>query len=223
MKYLNQISALLAAGTLVAVSLPLWAQQDVQNSQATEAAVLTQGADAAPPMNTQQEEQEMVTKDVLGYEMETIDGGKQKLDAFRGKVIMMVNVASECGLTPQYEQLEKLYREHKKDGLVIIGFPANNFAGQEPGTNAEIAEFCSSKFGVTFPMMAKISVKGEDAHPLYKQLAAQPEPIGGEPEWNFDKYVVNRAGEVVARFKPRTTPEDPAVIKKLKDLLAEDS
>lgn len=175
------------------------------------------------PQDAQKQEKKPVSKYVLGYEMETIEGEPLKLESFKGKVVMLVNVASECGLTPQYEGLEALYREHKKEGLVIIGFPANNFAGQEPGTNAQIAQFCSTKFDVTFPMMAKISVKGEDAHPLYQQLAAQPEPVGGEPQWNFDKFLVNRQGEVVARFGPRTTPQDEALRAEVGALLREDS
>lgn len=169
------------------------------------------------------EEKKMVSKDVLGYKMEMIDGTKQSLEAYRGSVVLMVNVASACGLTPQYEGLEAMYRKHKKDGLVIIGFPANDFGAQEPGTNEEIAEFCSGKYDVTFPMAAKIHVKGDKVHPLYKQLAAQPEPIGGEPEWNFAKFLVNRRGEVVSRFPSRTTPTDLGLIRRVSELLEEES
>ncbi|CAN0597251.1 unnamed protein product [Laminaria digitata] len=169
------------------------------------------------------EEKQPVSNYVLGYEMETITGEKIKLESFKGKVVMMVNVASKCGLTPQYAGLENLYKAHKAEGLVIIGFPANNFMGQEPGTNEEIAQFCTEKFGVTFPMMAKISVKGKDAHPLYKQLAAQAEPVGGEPSWNFDKFVINRKGEVVERFGPRTKPDNKDLVKSLATLLDADS
>ncbi len=215
---------------LIAVSAPLWARAldrgDNRGERIVENAFDTRAEpDKEKTMTTQETatKDASVSKDVLGYEMETIDGETKNLSDYRGKVVMMVNVASECGLTPQYEGLEALYRKHKKDGLVIIGFPANNFNGQEPGTNAEIAQFCSTKYDVTFPMMAKISVKGKDAHPLYKQLAAQPAPVGGEPEWNFDKFLVNRKGEVVARFKPRTTPEDPELIKKVQELLDEDA
>ncbi len=163
----------------------------------------------------------MPANDVLGYEINMIDGQSQSLEAYRGQVVMLVNVASACGLTPQYEGLEALYREHKDDGLVIIGFPANEFGAQEPGSNEEIAQFCSTKFDVTFPMAAKIVVKGEGVHPLYQQLAEQPEPIGGEPEWNFAKFLVNRDGQVVARFPSRTAPEDPALIAKVDELLSE--
>lgn len=168
-------------------------------------------------------EKKPVSKYVLDYTMDTIDGKPVKLDSYKGKVVMMVNVASKCGLTPQYEGLQGLYEKYEKQGLVVIGFPANNFANQEPGSNKEIQQFCTANYGVSFPMMSKISVKGKDAHPLYKQLAAQPDPVGGEPEWNFDKFLINRDGEVVARFKPRTTPQDPELIMSLEKLLDEES
>lgn len=137
-----------------------------------------------------------------------------------GKVVLVVNTASKCGLTPQYEALEKLYRVFKEEGLVVIGFPANNFMGQEPGTNAEILEFCTGKYDVTFPIAAKISVKGEDVHPLYKHLAALPAPLGGEPSWNFTKFLVDRSGNVVARFEPRTKPDDEQVVEAIRGALA---
>ncbi len=161
------------------------------------------------------------SKYVLGYEIEMIDGTTRSLEEFKGSVVMMVNVASECGLTPQYEGLEALYKKHKDAGLVVIGFPANEFGGQEPGTNAEIAQFCSTKFDVSFPMAGKIVVKGEGIHPLYQQLISQPDPVGGEIEWNFDKFLVDRSGEVVGRFKPRTTPEDGELVGMVERLLGE--
>lgn len=157
---------------------------------------------------------------ILGYTMPDIDGKDRDLSEFKGKVVMIVNVASRCGLTPQYSKLEKLYQSRKDEGLVILGFPANNFNGQEPGTNEEVKSFCTSTYGVTFPMFAKISVKGDDRHPLYAKLAGQPKPIGGDPEWNFAKYVVGRDGRVVARFPSKTSPDDPAVVKKIDELLA---
>ena len=157
---------------------------------------------------------------VLRYEMPRIDGSKQHLAAYEGKVILIVNTASKCGLTPQYEGLEKLYGEHKDEGLVILGFPANNFAGQEPGTNFQIAQFCSERFDVSFPMFAKLSVKGDDVSPLYKQLAEQPEPIGTEPAWNFHKFLVDRSGRVVAQFSPQTTPDDEKLVEAIEHLLA---
>lgn len=165
-------------------------------------------------------EDKPVSKNVLAQKFELIDRTPTSLEAYKGKVVLIVNTASRCGLTPQYEALEKLYRAHEKDGLVVIGFPANNFMGQEPGTNEEILEFCTGKYEVTFPMAAKVSVKGEDAHPLFRQLAAQPAPLGGEPSWNFTKFIVDRQGNVVARFEPRTSPDDQKVVDTLRGLLS---
>ena len=158
---------------------------------------------------------------VLGYTMERIDGAPARLADYEGSVVVIVNVASRCGLTPQYAGLEKLYRTHKDRGLVVLGFPANDFRGQEPGSNAEIAEFCSATYGVTFPMFAKISVTGDDRHELYTRLTTQPEPIGGAVEWNFQKYLVGRDGRVVAKFEPRTAPDDPEFVAAVERLLAE--
>lgn len=162
-----------------------------------------------------------VSKDVLGYEIEMIDGSMRSLEDFRGRVVLMVNVASKCGLTGQYEGLEAMYQKHKDDGLVIIGFPANEFGSQEPGSNEEIAAFCEKNYGVSFPMAAKIVVKGEGIHPLYKQLTSQPEPVGGEISWNFDKFIVDRKGEVVSRFKPLTKPSSKKLVREVERLLAE--
>ena len=152
---------------------------------------------------------------VLGYKMKLIDGKDQDLSAYAGKVVVIVNVASKCGYTPQYEHLEALYKAKKDQGLVVLGFPANNFKEQEPASNEDIAKFCKDKFGVSFPMFEKISAKGEDQHPLYKTLSAQPAPIGGDPKWNFTKFVVDRKGNVVARFdaKKRGGLEDGLVEK----------
>lgn len=160
---------------------------------------------------------------VLDHTVSRITGEEEHLSAYEGRVVMIVNVASKCGLTGQYEPLEALYEARRDEGLVILGFPANNFKDQEPGSNEEIAEFCRATYGVSFPMFAKIDVVGENTHPLYKELASQPEPIGGEPEWNFTKFLVNRRGEVVYRFDPRTTPDDPAVLAAINELLAQDA
>lgn len=158
---------------------------------------------------------------VLGHVVETIEGEKADLREYEGRVVMIVNVASRCGLTPQYKELQDLFETYRDQGFTILAFPANNFGGQEPGTNKQIAEFCQGTFGVEFPMFSKISVKGEDIHPLYRQLAEQPAPIGDEPKWNFTKYLLNRRGEVVARFEPRTTPKDPKLVEKVLELLAD--
>jgi len=157
---------------------------------------------------------------VLDFTMERIDGEAQDLAEYEGRVVMMVNVASRCGFTKQYEQLQAMQERYGDEGFVVLGFPANNFMGQEPGTNEEIAAFCETEFGVTFPMFAKISVKGGDCHPLYERLAGQPEPIGGAPKWNFTKFLVDREGRVVARFGSRTSPDDPKVVEEVERLLA---
>jgi glutathione peroxidase len=150
-----------------------------------------------------------------------IDGKPQRLSDYRGKVLLLVNVASKCGLTPQYEGLEALHERYEEQGFAVLGFPANDFAGQEPGTNQEIAKFCRSTYGVSFPMFEKIRVVGDEMHPLYARITGAPEPVGGPIEWNFQKYLVNRRGEVVARFSPRTKPEDSALASRLEALLAE--
>lgn len=156
---------------------------------------------------------------VLDHRMGLLTGGEQDLAAFQGKVVLIVNTASRCGLTGQYEGLQALYERKGDEGFVILGFPANNFRDQEPGTNDEIAEFCEKTYGVTFPMFAKVSVKGDDICPLYRELTTQPAPVGGEIRWNFDKFLVDRSGRVVARFDPRTQPDDPALLAKIDELL----
>ncbi len=158
---------------------------------------------------------------MLAFKVKDIDGQEKSLEDFKGKVVVIVNVASKCGLTPQYKGLEALYQSKKDAGLVILGFPANNFAGQEPSSESEIKEFCSTKYSVTFPMFSKVSVKGPDAHALYKKLAAQPAPIGGEPDWNFTKYIVDRKGNAVAHFQARTKPDDAEFLKTIENLLAQ--
>jgi glutathione peroxidase len=147
-----------------------------------------------------------------------IDGSDTTLGAFAGKVLLVVNVASQCGLTPQYSGLQKLYDTYRDRGLVVLGFPANEFGAQEPGTNAEIAQFCETRFGVTFPMFEKIVVKGAARRPLYDALiAAQP---GGDITWNFEKFVVGRNGDVVARFAPTFAPDDPKLVATIEAELA---
>jgi glutathione peroxidase len=159
---------------------------------------------------------------VLGFKMKDIDGKEVDLAQYKGQVILIVNVASKCGYTPQYAALEKLYKDKKAKGFVILGFPANNFGEQEPGTDAEIKTFCTSKYNVTFPMFSKISVRGDDQHPLYQKLASQPKPIGGDgiPEWNFTKFLVDKKGNVVERFTSKVKPDDPTLVRRIDEQLA---
>ncbi len=154
---------------------------------------------------------------VYDYEVENIDGQKVKLSDYRGKVLLFVNVASKCGYTPQYADLQALYEKRKGDGLEILAFPANNFMNQEPGSNAEIKAFCSTNYGVQFPVFAKISVKGDDIHPLYKFLT---ESTNEKVKWNFQKYLVNREGKPVAVFSPSFNVTDKEFLEKLEPLLA---
>ena len=147
------------------------------------------------------------------FTLDSLKGEATPLANFKGKVMLVVNVASQCGFTPQYEGLQALYMKYKDQGLVITGFPANNFGGQEPGSNEEIGAFCKSKYGVTFPMFSKISVKGADIAPLYKFLTdktANPK-TGGDIQWNFTKFLVDRNGKVIQRFEPAVTPESPEI------------
>lgn len=172
--------------------------------------------------------------------LSTITGAPASLGDYAGKVVLAVNVASKCGLTPQYEGLEALYAKYRDQGLVVAGFPANDFGAQEPGSNEEIAEFCTTNFGVDFPMFAKIQVTGADKHPLYAALTgAVPQAAGDaegfrerlrgygmtpnpEPEvlWNFEKFVIGRDGEVAARFAPTTAPDDPVLLATIEAELA---
>lgn len=152
-----------------------------------------------------EENQTMPQNNVQSISFETITGDKTSLEDFAGKAILIVNVASECGFTPQYAGLEELYSKHKDKGLVVIGFPANNFGDQEPGTNDEILEFCTSQFNVTFPMMGKVSVAGVDKHPLFSELTENSD-LPGEIKWNFSKFLLDRNGKLVARFGSKTKP-----------------
>ncbi len=156
---------------------------------------------------------------VYDFKMRRLEGGEQSLADYKGKVLMFVNVASYCGNTPQYNGLEELYKKYHGQGLEILGFPANNFGSQEPGTDKEIAEFCKTGYGVTFPMFSKISVEGSDTHPLYKTLTEAPPPAGGKVTWNFQKILVDRKGNVAAKFTPSTSPSDKNVVGKIEELL----
>jgi glutathione peroxidase len=161
-------------------------------------------------------------KNVLDFKVRDIDGKDVKLDKYKGDVLLIVNVASKCGYTPQYEGLQGIYDKYKDRGFYVLGFPANNFGGQEPGTESEIKEFCTSKYHVTFPMFAKISVKGDDQAPLYRYLTdTKTNPnFAGDISWNFNKFLVDRKGNVVARFSSKDTPESQTVTAAIEKYLA---
>ena len=157
---------------------------------------------------------------IYDFTLPLLDGKSAPLADYRGKVVLVVNVASRCGFTPQYSALESTYEKYKDQGFVILGFPANNFANQEPGTNAEIGEFCRSKYSVTFPVYGKISVKGDDQAPLYSYLTKEANPaVAGDIKWNFTKFLVDRHGKVVQRFEPATTPDSPQVIAAIESAI----
>ena len=158
----------------------------------------------------------------LSFTMKSLSGKNVDLSQHQGKVVMIVNVASKCGLTPQYKQLQALYEKYEKNGLVILGFPCNQFRHQEPGTAEEIQRFCTVNYGVSFPLFAKIEVNGDGACDLYKYLTAlDVKPKGsGKISWNFEKFIIGRNGEVVARFAPRTKPDDAEVLKAIDAELA---
>lgn len=180
-------------------------------------------------------------QDILNTEITTIDGDATTLERWKGNVLLMVNVASKCGLTPQYEQLESLQKSWEDEGFSVLGFPCNQFLGQEPGSEEEIKTFCSTTYGVTFPLFSKLDVNGENRHALYKKLVAAapnalaPEGSGflermsskgrapanpGDILWNFEKFLIGRDGQVIVRFSPDMTPEDPVVIDAIKQAIA---
>lgn len=160
---------------------------------------------------------------IYDVEVEDIRGETIKLDTYSGKVLLIVNVASRCGYTYQYKALESLYRRYKDRGLIVLGFPSNDFLRQEPGTNKEILEFCNSEYGVTFPLFTKLSVRGRKKHPLYSFLtAAKTNPkYGGRITWNFNKFLVGRDGSIVDRFATRVEPEDPKLLAAVEKALNE--
>jgi glutathione peroxidase len=160
---------------------------------------------------------------ILDFKVRDIDGKDVKLKKYKGNVLLVVNTASQCGYTPQYEGLQATYVKYEAKGFRVLGFPANNFGSQEPGTETEIKEFCTSKYKVTFPMFAKISVKGEDQDPLYKFLTSKetnPE-FSGDIKWNFSKFLVDRYGKVVARFEPKVKPDGPEITEAVEKYLAQ--
>jgi glutathione peroxidase len=160
-------------------------------------------------------------KSVYDFNVKDINGNETVLNDYSGKVILMVNVASKCGYTYQYEGLEKIYEKYKDKGFVILGFPTNNFLGQEPGTNEQIKEFCTLTYGVSFPMFSKISVKGKEKEPLYLFLTdkkTNPQ-FGGEITWNFNKFLIGKNGEIVNRFDTKVNPDDPKIISSIESEL----
>ena len=181
-----------------------------------------------------------MTNALQSIALETISGAPASLADYAGKVLLIVNVASKCGLTPQYEGLEALYEAHREAGLVVLGFPANDFGAQEPGSNEEIADFCRTNFSVAFPMFAKVGVVGPDKHPLFAALTQAAPVAQGHPEafrerlrgfgmtpnaepeilWNFEKFLIGRDGEVIGRFAPTTAPDDPALVAAIEAALA---
>jgi glutathione peroxidase len=156
---------------------------------------------------------------VLDFKMKSLAGEEVDLSQYQGKVIMMVNTASKCGYTPQYKDLEALYKKYQDKGLVVLGFPADNFGHQEPGTDKQIAEFCEKNFGVTFPLFSKVSVKGDDQVPLFKLLTTQA-PDKGDVKWNFEKFLISRDGKIVNRFRSKVNPSSEEVAKAVEQELA---
>ena len=174
-------------------------------------------------MNTASADQKKEDKPkALSFQMKDLDGKPVDLSVYEGKAVLFVNVASKCGLTPQYEGLQKLYDKYGEKGLAIVGVPCNQFKGQEPGSNKEIREFCTSKYNVTFDLLDKVDVNGENACPLYKFLTSQEtSPVGaGDISWNFEKFLLDRHGNVVARFGPRVAPSDTALVEAIEKALA---
>jgi glutathione peroxidase len=151
--------------------------------------------------------------------LKTLDGKDATLKEHEGKVMLIVNVASRCGNTKQYTELQKLHEDFAKDGLAVLGFPCNDFGKQEPGTAEEIKTFCSTKYSVTFPMYEKVVVKGPDKHPLYQELSGEKSPFPGDVKWNFGKFLVDKKGKVIARFEPKTKPDAPEVMEAIKKAL----
>ncbi len=169
---------------------------------------------------TAQETKKKMDAPIYNFTMKTIEGKNKSLADYKGKVVMVVNTASFCGNTPQYKQLEEIYKKYKDKGLAIIGFPANNFGKQEPGNDSDIKTFCEKNYGVTFDMFSKISVKGDDIHPLYKYLTTDA-GFNGDIDWNFAKFLVDKNGNVVARYKARMKPDEKEIVAKIDELLTQ--
>lgn len=157
---------------------------------------------------------------ILETPVKDIDGKTTSLAPYKGKVLLIVNVASHCGFTPQYQGLESIYEKYKDKGLVVLGFPCNQFGAQEPGTAEEIKQFCSSKYNVTFPLFEKIEVNGPNRHPLYVSLAGSSSPFPGDIKWNFSKFLIGRDGQILKRFESQVAPDSPEVIAAIDGALA---
>lgn len=178
----------------------------------------------ASTMSESMTEETEISTGPLQFTMNDISGNEVPLKKYKGQVVLMVNTASKCGLTPQYAGLQKLHEKYAGQGLAILGFPANQFNNQEPGTNEQIAQFCEKNYGVEFDMFSKIVVKGDDIHPLYAYLIRQdtgPQE-SGDINWNFEKFLIGRDGQVVARFSPRTKPDDPKLIAAIEKELGQE-
>ncbi len=175
-------------------------------------------AHTASAANGTQGGKKTMSNDIYGYTMKLNDGSEKSLADYEGKVLLIVNTASECGFTPQYKGLEALYRKFRDRGFEVLAFPANNFGGQEPGSDAQIKTFCTTKYDVTFPLFAKTSVKGPDINPLYAYLTGKA-GFDGEITWNFNKFLVDRSGRVVARFDSKVEPMDDGLVRKVESLL----
>jgi glutathione peroxidase len=158
---------------------------------------------------------------IYDQKINTLEGEPADLSQYKGKALLVVNVASKCGLTPQYEGLEKLHETYAARGFEVLGFPCNQFMGQEPGTSDEIREFCSTTYGVQFPIFEKIDVNGDQQHPIFAELEQQADADGeaGDVKWNFEKFLVSPGGDVVGRFRPQVTPDDPALVSAIEDQL----
>ena len=208
---------------LAAFALILGAQALRVQNAAHEHAQAPDTTTDAPATTTETTTDEKKPMSFLDFKTESLEGKPVDLSQYKGQVILVLNTASKCGNTPQYEKLEKLYEEHKGEGFTIIGFPANNFGGQEPGTNAEIGEFCQKNYGVKFPMMAKTSVKGADQSPIFSYLTKEANPeLTGDIDWNFAKFLISRDGKLVARFKARVQPDSAEVQDAIKAEIAKD-
>lgn len=163
-------------------------------------------------------------KNIYDFHLKNIDGKEVSLGQYEGKVLLIVNTASLCGYTPQYEGLEKLYKEYKDQGFVILGFPANNFGQQEPGTDTKIKQFCQTKYSVTFPMFSKVSVKGENQSPLFTYLTSEPNPdFTGEIKWNFEKFLIGKDGKLLHRFRSQVTPGSNQLSTAVRKALAQNN